>query len=74
MTVIQDKALYSKPNFLEKVQEISSNRDFGLNFDDGGKLIICSETVKTIIQILLDHRLLSEITETIYDVPDTEVV
>lgn len=74
MTVIQDKALYSRPNFLEKVQEISSNRNFGLTFDDSGKLIICSETVKTIIQILLDHRLLSEITETIYDVPDTEVV
>ncbi|MDO4695937.1 MAG: DUF4868 domain-containing protein [Neisseria sp.] len=74
MTVIQDKALYLQPDFLIKVNQINTNRNFGLNFSENGKLIICNNTVKTIIQILLDHRLLSEITEKIYDVPDAEAI
>ena len=74
MTVIQEKSLYSDPDFLVKVSQINSNRNFGLNFDDNGKIVICEKTVKTVMQILLDHRLLSELTDTIYDVPDAEAI
>jgi len=74
ITIIQSKALYSRPDFPQKVQDVNNARDFGLNFDTNGKLVVCADTAKTIMQILLDHRLLSEITEIIYDVPDAEVV
>lgn len=74
ITVIQSKALYLRPNFPQRLQEINGKRNFGLNFDDNGKLIVCKDTAKTVLQVLLDHRLLSEITDTIYDVPDAEVV
>lgn len=74
ITVIQSKALYMRPDFPQKIQSVNNARNFGLNFDTNGKLIVCANTVKTIMQILLDHRLLSEITEIIYDVPDTETV
>ena len=50
------------------------SRNFGLNFDDNGKLIVCANTAKIVMQVLLDHRLLSEVTEIIYDVPDAEAV
>ena len=74
ITVIQRKALYLRPGFSLKVQSVSGTRNFELNFDASDKIIVCENTVKTIMQILLDHRLLSEITDTIYDVPDAEAV
>jgi hypothetical protein len=74
ITVIQSKALYLRPDFPQRLQHVNNIRNFGLNFDANGKLIVCKDTAKTIMQILLDHRLLSEVTETIYDVPDAEIV
>lgn len=74
ITVIQQKALYLRPDFSEKVQVVNSSREFGLNFDTDGKIIVCQNTAKTIMQVLLDHRLLSEITDTIYDVPGAEAI
>lgn len=74
ITVIQTKALYLRPDFTTKLKSVSELREFGLNFDDNDKLIVCENTAKTVMQVLLDHRLFSEVTETIYDVPDAEVV
>jgi hypothetical protein len=74
MTVIQQKALYRIPGFSEKVKTVSHARDWGINFDQNGKIAVCENTARIVIQVLLDHRLLSEITETIYDVPDAEAV
>lgn len=74
ITVIQQKALYLRSEFSQRVRTVNGTRNFGLNFDESGKIIICENSVKTIIQILLDHRLLSEFTDTIYDVPDAEAV
>lgn len=74
ITVIQSKAIYLRPGFSQKVQTVNQTRNFGLNFDANGKIIVYNNTAKTIMQILLDHRLLSEITDTIYDVPDAEAL
>ena len=74
VTVIQQKALYMRPGFSQKVKTVNEARNYGLNFDASDKIVACQDTAKTIMQILLDHRLLSEITDTIYDVPDTEAV
>ncbi len=74
MTVIQQKALYARPEFSEKVKAVSGARNWGINFDNKQKIVLCENTVRVVMQVLLDHRLLSEITETIYDVPDAEAV
>lgn len=74
MTVIQQKALYKIPDFPKKVEGVSNTRNWNINFDNDGKIVLCENTVRVVIQILLDHRLLSEVTETIYDVPDAEAV
>jgi hypothetical protein len=74
ITVIQSKALYRRPDFSQKVRHVNNLRNYGLNFDEEGKIVACPNTVKTIMQILLDHRLLSEVTEIIYDVPDAETI
>lgn len=74
IVVIQQKALYLRPGFAQRVKKVSNTRNFGLNFDKNDKIVACSETAKVILQILLDHRLLSEITDTIYDVPDAAAI
>ncbi len=74
MTVIQQKALYSRPNFPENLRRVNDGRNWGINFDGAGKIVVCDQTARVVMQVLLDHRLLSEVTETIYDVPDAEIV
>jgi hypothetical protein len=75
MAVIEEKRIYNRPNFIQTLRRVNNARGWGINFDDGNNTITpCSETVKVIMQVLLDHRLMSEITDNIYDVPDaTEI-
>jgi hypothetical protein len=75
MARIEERGLYKRAGFLSAVKKVSDLRGWGLNFETGTEQIIpCENTVKTILQVLLDHRLLSEVTDLIYDVPDaTEV-
>lgn len=70
MARIEQRSLYTRPGFLDAVKLVNARRNYGLNFDTNGLLVPCDQTVKTIIQILLDHRLISEVTDVIYDVPD----
>ncbi len=71
MAVIEQKGLYGQPNFLTKLTTVNSNRNYGINFDPAtGKIIPCDQTVRSIMQVLLDHRLISELTDNTYDVPD----
>jgi hypothetical protein len=71
MARIEERSLFTRPGFLQAVQTVSARRGWGLNFDaTSGRLIPCDQTTKTILQVLLDHRLLSEVTDFTYDVPD----
>ena len=71
MARIDERALYQRPGFLQGLNIVSQRRNWGLNFDAGsGRLIPCDVTAKTIIDVLLDHRLLSEVTSLTYVVPD----
>lgn len=75
MARVEERALFSRPGFLAAVKAVNGRRGWGLNFDaNTGCLVPCDQTAKTIMQILLDHRLLSEVTEMIYDVPDATQV
>ncbi|HBO2523324.1 TPA: DUF4868 domain-containing protein [Pseudomonas aeruginosa] len=71
MAVIEQKGIYASPGFLVKLQRVSNSRRWGINFDAASSRIVpCAETAKIILQVLLDHRLVSEITNNTYDVPD----
>ena len=75
MARIEQRGLYNQPNFLPNLQAVNANRQWGLNFDPAsGQLIPCATTARTIMQVLLDHRLLSEVTAVTYDVPDATQV
>ncbi|HQS57628.1 MAG: DUF4868 domain-containing protein [Gallionellales bacterium 35-53-114] len=71
MAVVEQKGLYESPNFLGNLKRVSDNRGWGINFDaTTNQIVACDQTVKAILQVLLDHRLMSEVTDCIYDVPD----
>ena len=74
MTVVKRKALYLQLDFIQRVSWVSQKRGWGLEFDSNGRIVFSESKARDIIQILLDHRLLSEISETIYDVPDAHIV
>lgn len=75
MAVVEQKRIYSSSEFLIKLGQVNSTRNWGLNFDPAtNKIIPCDDTAKIILQVLLDHRLLSEITSQVYDVPDATKV
>lgn len=75
MGVIAEKGIYNRPNFIPNLMRVNTSRSWGINFDTSNNTIIpCAETTRVILLVLLDHRLMSEITENIYDVPDaTEI-
>jgi hypothetical protein len=74
MATIDDKKLYALPGFLKAVRKISVKRNWGIKFNKAGRIVPDVDTVQTIMKVLLDQRLLSEITELLYDVPHGEVV
>ncbi|EJF1759334.1 DUF4868 domain-containing protein [Vibrio cholerae] len=73
MAVIEEKGIYKQANFIKNLISVNSKRNWGLNFEKD-KIVPCEKTVKVILQVLLDHRLISEITDHIYDVPDAKQV
>lgn len=75
MARIEERSLFTRPGFLNAVYAVSQRRGWGLNFDPvTNRLIPCDQTIRTIMQVLLDHRLLSEVTDLIYDVPEATQV
>lgn len=75
MAVVEQKGLYSQPAFLSNLQQVNTRRNWGINFDPAtNRIVPCDQTARTIMQILLDHRLMSELTNNIYDVPDATQV
>jgi hypothetical protein len=71
MAMVEQKGLYATPNFLLNLQVVNARHGWGINFDPASnKIVPCDQTAKTIMQVLLDHRLMSEVTSNIYDVPD----
>ncbi|QTD46177.1 Kiwa anti-phage protein KwaB-like domain-containing protein [Ottowia testudinis] len=74
MAAVEQKGLFNDPNFLKKLRQVNASRKWGINFASNGKIVPCSNTARLIISVLLDHRLMSEITSITYDVPDATQV
>lgn len=70
MAVIHEKNLYANAGFMTAVQQVNAKRQWGIQFDGNNRIIPTAETAALILKILLDQRLLSEITQIMYDVPD----
>jgi hypothetical protein len=71
MAAVVEKGIFSSPHFLTNLQRVNAVRNWGINFDlNTNRIIACGVTAKTIVEVLLDHRLMSEVTANSYVVPD----
>ncbi|MCD9126391.1 Kiwa anti-phage protein KwaB-like domain-containing protein [Luteimonas fraxinea] len=68
MAVIKERQHYKDASFMTKVQELSAaHPQWGISFDDDGKIGISSNNVRAVVQCLLDLRLKSEFSGRYYD-------
>lgn len=74
MAVVQERGFYSNALFMDKLRAVNTARNWNINFDAEGKIVPTPESVRTIIQVLLNHRLHSEITGDDFDVPSANPV
>lgn len=70
MAVIQEKGFYNDPAYLGALKTVCDKHQWGIGFDASGRIVPTAETAAVIMKLLLDQRLVSEITEIMYDVPD----
>jgi len=68
MAVVHQRALYADTAYMTRLGQVNVQRSWNIEFDDLGKIIPTEDTMRTIMQVLLDHRLRSELSEKDFDV------
>lgn len=68
MAVVKEKGFYKDDNYMQRVREISEQRKWNIEFDDKGRIIPSAESARTIMHVLLNHRLHSLLTDDDFDV------
>ena len=74
MAVIHQKANYSNAAYMTRLQQVNTAEGWNIQFDSTGRIVVTNETMRTIMQVLLDHRLHSQLSLATYDVPSTAAV
>jgi hypothetical protein len=74
MAVVQERGFYNNPAYMQRLVVVNQARGWNIAFDDDGKIIASAETARSIIHVLLNHRLRSELSETDFDVPSANPV
>ena len=74
MAVVQERGYYNDNAFMDKLRLVNQERLWNIVFDDNGKIVPSVESVRAIIQVLLNHRLHSELTGHDFDVPSANPV
>lgn len=74
MAVIHQKANYANLGYMTRLQQVNSAEGWNIQFDASGRIVATEGTMRTIMQVLLDHRLHSRLSLTTYDVPSTAAV
>jgi hypothetical protein len=71
---IKSKGHYLDADFMERLRQHHAQYHLTIDFDAGGLIVPTPETCADIITALLDHRLSSAFSHSIYDVPDATKV
>lgn len=74
MAVIEQKAHFADPLYMARLRSISAQRGWKLAFDAAGKIVVTEESLRDIMQVLLNHRLYSELSLDSWDVPSASQV
>lgn len=71
---IRQKAHYKDEGFMGRLREKYGSQKLKLDFDQDGKILATQDNAADIMTALLDHRLSSVFSESVYDVQDTQPV
>lgn len=74
MAVIRQRGFYKEPEYMGRLRQVNGAKGWGIQFDGNGCITPTKDTVSVILQVLLDHRLYSELSLKNYDVPSTTPV
>jgi hypothetical protein len=59
---------------MTRLHDINQQQGWKIQFDATGRIIATDDTMKVIMQVLLDHRLFSQLSLETFDVPSTSAV
>lgn len=74
MAVIQQKANYANPKYMQRLREANEQEGWQVTFDPEGRIVATADTMRIIMQVLLNHRLYSKLSQTTFDVPSSSAV
>lgn len=74
MSVIQKKANYADPDYMQRLRTANTQEGWNITFDPAGRIIATEDTMRVIMQVLLNHRLYSKLSLTTFDVPSSSAV
>ncbi|MCR1795901.1 DUF4868 domain-containing protein, partial [Leptospira sp. id769339] len=73
VAVIEKLAYYRSPDFLSRIREIAEKRGWDLRFNEN-TIIVTADNIEVVLTILANHRLLSEVTDEVFDVQHAKKV
>jgi hypothetical protein len=74
MAVIQQRGNYANPEYMQRLRSANEQEGWNIAFDPNGRIIATAETMRVIMQVLLNHRLYSKLSLTTFDVPSSSAV
>ncbi|MGE4592480.1 MULTISPECIES: Kiwa anti-phage protein KwaB-like domain-containing protein [Alcaligenes] len=74
MAVIQQRANYANRGYMDRLREANNEEGWQIEFDPDGKIVATADTMKVIMQVLLNHRLYSKLSLSTYDVQASSAV
>lgn len=74
MAVIQQRAHFADGPYMERLRQVNAEEGWNIQFDANGRIVAAPDSMKAIMQVLLNHRLRSRLSLTTYDVPSTSAL
>lgn len=74
MAVVKQKGHYADVAYMGRLQQINQQQGWNIQFDPQGRIVPSEGTMKVIMQVLLNHRLYSQLSLGTFDVPSSSAV
>ena len=74
MAVIHQKAHYRDEAYMTRLREVNAQEGWDIQFDEVGRIVANENSMKVIMQVLLNHRLYSRLSLSTFDVPTSSAV
>jgi hypothetical protein len=74
MAVVRDRGYYKDQQYIARLRTVNGQRGWGIQFNANGSITPTIDSARVIVQVLLNHRLFSELSLETYDVPSTTPV